>query len=89
MKHTKFKTNKLITAAWTKAENHKNSKSGSSGVDLVASTMLHEKCCHTVLQIGAPIHPRGRVFLVLHITPRDVSGCWFGCSYRYLSLGSV
>ena len=22
MKHTKFKTNKLITAAWTKAENH-------------------------------------------------------------------
>ena len=26
----------------------------SCGVVLMASTMLHEKCCNTVLQIGAP-----------------------------------
>ena len=54
MEHTKLKTNKLTTAAWTKAENHKTSKKVSSGVVLMASTMLHEKCCNTVLQIGAP-----------------------------------
>ena len=23
----------------------------------MASTMLHEKCCNTVLQIGAPVEP--------------------------------
>ena len=28
----------------------------SCGVVLMASTMLHEKCCNTVLQIGAPIY---------------------------------
>ena len=27
----------------------------SCGVVLMASTMLHEKCCNTVLQIGAPL----------------------------------
>ena len=54
MKHNKFKTNKLTTAAWTKqsykAENDKTSKkgflwNGSDGVDHVA---------REVLQIGAP-----------------------------------
>ena len=56
IKHTKFKTNKLITAACTK---HSRKRSGlqkrvSCGVVLMALTMLHEKCCNTVLQIGAP-----------------------------------
>ena len=27
----------------------------SSGVVLMASTMLHEKCCNTVLQLGTPM----------------------------------
>ena len=35
----------------------------SCGMVLMASTMLHEKCCNTVLQIGAPL-PDG----VLHFT---------------------
>ena len=60
MKHTKFKINKLTTAACTKqkkrAENDKTRV--SCGVVLMASTMLHEKCCNTVLQIGAPRHSR-------------------------------
>ena len=55
MKHTKFKTNKLTTAAWTKAKNHKTSKKGflwggSDGVDHVVREVLQ-----TVLQIGAPM----------------------------------
>ena len=59
MKHTKFKTNKLTIAAWTKqsykVENDKTSKKNSCGMVLMASTMLHEKCCNTVLRIGAPL----------------------------------
>ena len=99
MKHTKFKINKLTTAACTKhsrkRQDFKNSptcpfrvvytgangneahqiqnkqvddsslyqtqpkttrlqKRVSCGVVLMASTMLHEKCCNTALQIGAP-----------------------------------
>ena len=54
MKHNKFKTNKLTTAAWTKQSRHdKTSNRVSCGRVLMASTMLHEKCCNTVLQIGA------------------------------------
>ena len=55
MKPTKFKINKLTTAATDQTtENDKTSKKGflwggSDGVDHV-----HEKCCNTVLQIGAP-----------------------------------
>ena len=30
----------------------------------MASTMLHEKCCNTVLQIGAPIHGAPDIFCV-------------------------
>ena len=97
IRHNKFKTNKLTTAAsQTKAKNHKKStcsptcpfrvyrangneahqiqnkqvdsssldqikpkttrlqKRVSCGMVLMASTMLHEKFCNTVLQIGAP-----------------------------------
>ena len=56
MKHTKFKTNKLITAACTKLSRKRPGlqKRVSCGVVLMALTMLHEKCCNTVLQIGAP-----------------------------------
>ena len=56
MKHTKFKTNKLTTAATdqTKPKTKRLQKRVSCGVVLMASTMLHEKCCNTVLQIGAP-----------------------------------
>ena len=58
MKHTKFKTNKLTTAACTKYQTQPKTtrlqKRVSCGVVLMASTMLHEKCCNTVLQIGAP-----------------------------------
>ena len=55
MKHTKFKTNKLTTAAWTKAENHKTSKKGflrggSDGVDHVARRVLQ----HGVVNKGSP-----------------------------------
>ena len=94
MKHNKFKTNKLTTAAsqgqsqkpqqeyvfsnlpvsgiqgqtemnhnkqvdnsslyQTKPKTTRLQKRVSCGVVLMASTMLHEKCCNTVLQIGAP-----------------------------------
>ena len=57
MKHTKFKTNKLTTAAClyqTQPKTTRLQKRVSWGVVLMASTMLHEKCCNTVLQIGAP-----------------------------------
>ena len=57
MKHTKFKINKLTTAACTK-QSRKRQDWVSCGVVLMASTMLHEKCCNTVLQIGAPHHSR-------------------------------
>ena len=55
MKHTKFKINKLTTAAWTKAENHKTSKKGfmwvgSGGVDHVAREVLQ----HGVANRGSP-----------------------------------
>ena len=39
----------------TKPKTTRLQKRVSRGVVLVASTMLHEKCCNTVLQIGAPI----------------------------------
>ena len=56
MKHTKFKTNKLTTAAWTKAENHKTSRKGFmwggfDGVDHVAREVLQ----HGVANRGS--HP--------------------------------
>ena len=56
MKHTKFKTNKLTTAAWTKVENHNTSKKGfmwggSDGVDHVAREVLQ----HGVANRGS--HP--------------------------------
>ena len=56
MKHTKFKTNKLTTAVCTKHSRKRQDfkKRVSCGVVLMASTMLHEKCCNTVLQIGTP-----------------------------------
>ena len=58
MKPTKFKTSKLTTAAWTKqSRKRQDFKKGflvGCGMVLMASTMLHEKCCNTVLQIGAP-----------------------------------
>ena len=96
MKHKKFKTNKLTTAAsqdqsqkpqeyvfsnlpvsgiqangneahqiqnkqvdnsnldQTKPKTTNLQKRVSCGMVLMASTMLHEKCCNTVLQIGAP-----------------------------------
>ena len=59
MKHTKFKTNKLTTAAWTKPKTTRLQKRVSFGVVLMASTMLHENCCSTVLQIGAPLTGQG------------------------------
>ena len=57
MKHTKFKTNKFTTAAWTKAENHKTSKKGflrggSDGVDHVAREVLQ----HGVARRGSRIN---------------------------------
>ena len=99
MKHNKFKTNKLATAAsqdqsqkpqqeyvfsnlpvsgiqangneahqiqnkqvdnssmdQTKSKTTRLQKRVSCGMVLMASTMLHEKCCNTVLQIGAPTY---------------------------------
>ena len=101
MKHNKFKTNKLTTAAsqpgpkpktttrvrvlqparfgytgangneahqiqnkqvdnssldQTKSKTTRLQKRVSCGMVLMASTMLYEKCCNTVLQIGAPIY---------------------------------
>ena len=49
----------------TKPKTTRLQKRVSRGVVLMASTMLHEKCCNTVLQIGAPpTHP-----LHIHPTP--------------------
>ena len=99
MRHNKFKTNKLTTAAsqdqsqkpqeyvfsnlpvsgiqangneahqiqnkqvvdnssldQTKPKTTNLQKRVSCGMVLMASTMLHEKCCNTVLQIGAPLY---------------------------------
>ena len=39
----------------TKPKTTRLQKRVSCGVVLMASTMLHEKCCNTVLQIGAPV----------------------------------
>ena len=39
----------------TKPETTRLQKKVSRGVVLMASTMLHEKSCNTVLQIGAPV----------------------------------
>ena len=50
MKHTKFKTNSNLYQ--TKPKTTRLQKRVSFGVVLMASTMLHEKCCNTVLQIG-------------------------------------
>ena len=55
MKHSKFKTNKLIQQRGPKPKTTRLQKRVSRGVVLMASTMLHEKCCSTVLQIGASI----------------------------------
>ena len=57
MKHTKLKTNKLTTAAWTKAENHKNSNKGfmwggSDGVDNVALEVLQTGVAKRVSRIA-------------------------------------
>ena len=38
----------------TKPKTTRLQKRVSCGMVLMASTMLHEKCCNTVLQIGAP-----------------------------------
>ena len=67
MKHTKFKTNKLTTAAWTKqsyeAENDKTSKKGllwdgSDGVDHVAREVLQ----HGVANRASPAIQAYRAF---------------------------
>ena len=67
MKHIKFKTSKSTTAAWTKqSRKRQDFKKVSCGMVLMASTMLHEMCCNTVLQIGAPVgkqSKRSRLFL--------------------------
>ena len=57
MKHNKFKTNKLTTAAWTKAENDKISKKGflwdgSDGVDHVAREVLQHGVANTGSRVG-------------------------------------
>ena len=41
----------------TKPKTTNLQKRVSCGMVLMASTMLHEKCCNTVLQIGAPLCP--------------------------------
>ena len=113
IKHNKFKTNKLTTAAsqdrsqkpqqksacpptcpfrvyrangneahqiqnkqvdnssldQTKPKTTNLQKRVSCGMVLMASTMLHEKCCNTVLQIGAPVN--------LKVVP---NGCCLGRS---------
>ena len=77
MKHTKFKTNKLTAAAWTKAKpkTTRLQKRVSCGMVLMASTMLHEKCCNTVLQIGAPLFSHTHVWY----------GVWSGYSMLKVS----
>ena len=40
----------------TKSKTTRLQKRVSCGMVLMASTMLHEKCCNTVLQIGAPTY---------------------------------
>ena len=55
MKHTKFKINKVDSLYQTKPKTTRLQKRVSRGVVLMASTMLHEKCCN--LQIGAPRNP--------------------------------
>ena len=59
MKHTKFKTNKFTYSSLdqTKPKAKRLQKRVSCGMVLMASTMLHEKCCNTVLQIEAPREP--------------------------------
>ena len=57
MKHTKFKTKQVDNNSsldQTKPKTTRLQKRVSCGMVLMASTMLHEKCCNTVLQIGAP-----------------------------------
>ena len=44
----------------TKPKTTRLQKKVSCGVVLMASTMLHEKCCNTVLKIGAPITEQHR-----------------------------
>ena len=66
MKHTKFKTNKLTTNSslyQTKPKTTRLQKRVSCGVILMASTMLHEKCWNTVLQIGAPVEKVGVIYI--------------------------
>ena len=63
MKHTKFKTNKLTTAACTK--HSRKRQDFKKGFQVGWSTMLHEKCCNTVLQIGAP-----QTLIILDWRPR-------------------
>ena len=75
MKHTEFKINKLTSAACTKQSRKRKTtrlqKRVSCGVVLMASTMLHEKYCNTVLQIGAPIIILPVVTKDLPISPRS------------------
>ena len=58
----------------TKPKTIRLQKKVSCGMVLMASTMLHEKCCNTVLQIGAPPRGatcpgrRGKAFLFLRRT---------------------
>ena len=54
MKHTKFKTNKLTTEQpGPKPKTTRLQKRVSCGVVLMASTMLHDKCCNSVANRGS------------------------------------
>ena len=57
MKHTKQVDNSSLDQTkpkTTRLQKGLLQKKVSCGMVLVVSTMLHEKCCNTVLQIGAP-----------------------------------
>ena len=80
MKHTKFKMNKVDSLYQTKTKTTRLRKRVSCGVVLMASTMLHEKCCNMVLQIGAPVRSPdlNRIFNILKTSsdrhdPRSVN----------------
>ena len=60
----------------TKPKTTRRQKRVSCGVVLMASTMLHEKCCNTVLQVGAPRWdvssiPANGIFLTKYKCPTD------------------
>ena len=55
MKHTKLKPTSSQQQLGPKPKTTRLQERVSCGVVLMASTMLHEKCCNTVLQIGVPV----------------------------------